>query len=69
MDSDLGTEVDLTVVHKYDANTKIVAGYSHYFTTNTFGQLNCGAAGTGGACGSNSNDDADWAYVMIDTKF
>jgi hypothetical protein len=69
MDSDLGTEVDLTVVHKYDANTKIVAGYSHYFTTNTFGQLNCGAAGTGGACGSNSNDDSDWAYVMVDTKF
>ena len=64
MDSDLGTEVDLTVVHKYDANTKIVAGYSHYFTTHTFGQLN-GA----GAPGSDSNDDSDWAYVMIDTKF
>jgi hypothetical protein len=64
MDSDLGTEVDLTVVHKYDANTKIVAGYSHYFTTHTFGQLN-GA----GARGSASNDDSDWAYVMIDTKF
>jgi len=69
MDSDLGTEVDLTVVHKYDANTKIVAGYSHYFTTHTFGQVNCGAAGNGGTCGSNNNDDSDWAYVMVDTKF
>jgi len=64
MDNDLGTEVDLTVVHKYDANTKIVAGYSHYFTTSTFSQLN-GA----GNRGSNANDDADWAYVMVDTKF
>ena len=64
MDNDLGTEVDLTVVHKYDANTKIVAGYSHYFTTSTFSQLN-GA----GNRGSNANDDSDWAYVMVDTKF
>jgi len=64
MDNDLGTEVDLTVVHKYDANTKIVVGYSHYFTTHTFGQLN----GAGGRS-SSSNDDSDWAYVMVDTKF
>ena len=31
--NDLGQEIDLTLVHKYDANTKIVTGYSHYFTT------------------------------------
>jgi len=64
MDNDMGTELDLTVVHKYDANTKIVAGYSHYFTTHTFSQLN--GAGNRGA---NANADADWAYVMVDTKF
>jgi len=40
MDPDLGTEVDLTLVHKYDANTNISVGYSHYFTTTTFAQLN-----------------------------
>jgi len=69
MDPDLGTEIDLTLVHKYDANTKIMAGFSHYWTTNTFGQVNCGAGGTGGTCGSNNNDDANWMYVQVDTKF
>jgi len=69
MDPDLGTEVDLTLAHKYDANTKIVFGYSHYWTTNTFGQLNGGAAGSGGTAGSSNNDGADWGYIMIDTKF
>jgi len=69
MDPDLGTEIDLTLAHKYDANTKIVFGVSHYWTTNTFGQLNGGAAGSGGTAGSDNNDDADWGYIMIDTKF
>jgi len=69
MEPDLGTELDLTLVNKYDANTTISAGYSHYWTTNTFGQLNCGTGGTGGTCGSNNNDGSDWMYVQIDTKF
>ena len=64
MDPDLGSEIDLTLVHKYDANTKIVAGYSHYMTSTTFATLN----GTGTA-GSASNDDSDWSYVQIHTKF
>jgi len=69
MDPDLGTEIDLTLAHKYDANTKIVFGLSHYWTTTTFGQLNGGAAGSGGTAGSDNNDGADWGYIMIDTKF
>ena len=69
MDPDLGTEVDLTLVHKYDANTNISVGYSHYFTTTTFAQLNEGAGDNGGTNGSNANDDADWAYVQVHTKF
>ena len=68
--SDLGTEVDLTLVHKYDANTKIAFGYSHYWTTETFGFVNGGAAGNGGTVGgSDYNDDSNWAYVQVDTKF
>jgi len=70
MDPDLGTELDVTLVHKYDANTKIVFGVSKYWTTTTFSQLNTGAgslANSGG--GSDYNDDADWGYVMVDTKF
>jgi len=69
MDPDLGMELDLTVVHKYDANTTFALGWSHYWTTHTFGQLNCGAAGSGGTCGSNNNDNATWAYIQADTKF
>jgi len=69
MSPDLGSEVDFTLAHKYDANTKIVFGVSHYWTSTTFSQLNGGAAGSGGTAGSNNNDDADWGYIMIDTKF
>jgi len=65
MSGDLGQEIDLTLVHKYDSNTKIVAGYSHYFTTTAFSTLN----GGGGTAGSNSNDDQDWWYMMVDTTF
>jgi len=32
-ENDLGQELDLTLVHKYDANTNISFGYSHYWTT------------------------------------
>jgi len=69
MDEDLGTELDLTLVHKYDSNTNIALGYSHYWTTSTFGMMNGGVAGTGGVAGSGSNDDASWMYVQMDTKF
>jgi hypothetical protein len=64
MDNDLGTEVDITVVHKYDANTVISLGLSRYLTTQTFSQVN----GFGNA-GSNANDNANWAYLMVHTKF
>ena len=59
----------MTLVHKYDSNTKIVAGYSHYFTSNAFAALNGGTGTAEGSIGSNSNDDQDWFYVMVDTKF
>ena len=65
MDSTLGEELDLTLVHKYDANTKIVLGWSRYFTSVTHSILN----GSGGTAGSNSTEDQDWMYVMVDTKF
>ena len=65
MNGDLGQEIDVTLVHKYDANTKLVAGYSHYFTTTAFARLN----GGGSTAGPGANDDQDWVYVMVDTKF
>jgi len=70
MDPDLGTELDLTLVHKYDANTNIVLGYSKYWTSTTFSQINDGLGSLANdGNDSTGNDDADWAYVMVDTKF
>jgi len=62
----LGQELDLTLVHKYDANTNIQLGYSHYWTTTTFGMLN---AGSGTSTAPANNDGSDWFYAQIDTKF
>jgi len=56
---DLGSEVDLTLVHKYDSNTKIVAGYSHYWSSQMLAALR----------NAGNNADADWIYLMVDTKF
>ena len=64
--NDLGQEIDLTLVHKYDANTKIVTGYSHYFTTVTHSLLNGSGAGDNT---NNNTDDQSWFYMMIDTTF
>ena len=64
MDPDLGSEIDLTLVHKYDANTKIVFGYSHYMTTSTFSTLNGGAGSINDDAGSGQNDDADRKSVV-----
>jgi len=69
MARDLGIEMDLTLAHKYDANTKVVFGISHYWTTYTFGQVNGGAGSLANDGGSGQNDGADWGYIMIDTKF
>ena len=64
--TDLGQELDLTLVHKYDANTKISFGYSHYWTTQTFGELN---ANSGAAANYANQDGSDWFYAQVDTKF
>jgi len=65
INGDLGQEVDVVLIHKYDANTKLLAGYGHYFTTTAFSTLN----GGGGTAGSASNDGQDWVFLMLDTKF
>jgi len=57
VDEDLGTEMDLTIIHKYNANTKIVAGYSVFTADKLFNDQR------------QSTDDADWAWIMFDVKF
>ena len=57
-DASLGHELDLTLVHKYNANTTISAGFSNFWTESTFSLVN-----TGGS------DNASWAYLQFDVKF
>ena len=65
---DLGNELDLTLVHKYNSNAKVVFGYSHYWNSALFAALNP-ANQLSGVDSNTDNGDQDWAYVMIDTKF
>jgi hypothetical protein len=80
LDGHLGEELDLTAVYKYDPNTTITVGYSHFWTDDTFhavnGRLTAGgvgspaaAGGTQNLVGSGNDDDASWAYIQFDVKF
>jgi hypothetical protein len=57
----LGTEIDVTAVHKMNANTKVMIGYSNFDPGLTFRRIR--SASTGDAA------DANWAYVQFDVKF
>jgi len=61
--NDLGNELDLTIVHKYNANTTISAGWSHFWQEQGFEVVNGAASSTG------NPSTADWAYLMFDVKF
>jgi len=58
VDDDLGTELDLAIIHKYNANTVISAGWSRFAAEDLFNQQNTVVA-----------NSADWAYVQFDVKF
>ncbi len=60
-DDSLGTELDLALVHKYNANTVITAGYSFFEADQLFRDVNNPRDGT--------DDSADWVYVQLDVKF
>ena len=57
-DSSLGNELDITLVNKYNANTKIMIGFSNYTTTTAFRDLR-----------SVNGAGANWAYLQFDVKF
>ncbi len=61
-DNDWGSELDMSLHHKYSASTSIVFGYSHYWTTDTFRATQARAPAAG-------SDDADWAYLQMDVHF
>lgn len=62
-DNSLGQELDLTLVHKYNANTTISAGYSKYWQTSAFELLNANASSIATVA------PADWAYLQFHVKF
>ena len=55
----LGQELDITVVNKYNANTKIMMGYSHFSQ----------AAGLRALRTTYGSDDANWFYTQIHVGF
>jgi hypothetical protein len=55
----LGQELDITVVNKYNANTKIMMGYSHFTQ----------AAGLRSLRTTYGTDDANWFYTQVHVNF
>ena len=64
----LGNEFDLTLVNKYNANTKIMIGFSNFNGSSTFKAIKNQGAGAGGGLNAGAND-ANWAYVQFDVQF
>lgn len=57
-DSALGNELDITLINKYNDNTKIMIGFSNYSTTAAFRDLR-----------SVVGDGSNWAYLQFDVQF
>jgi len=56
----LGNELDITAVNKWNANTKVMIGYSNFNAAQTFRRIRTTSTGA---------NDANWAYVQFDVKF
>ncbi len=69
LDSHLGEELDLTAVYKYNPNTTISVGYSHFWADDTFHFVNNRNNSVAVAPNTTNDDDASWAYVQFDVKF
>jgi hypothetical protein len=54
----LGNELDITLVNKYNDNTKIMIGFSNYTTTAAFRDLRTVVG-----------DGSNWAYLQFDVRF
>ena len=60
----LGNEFDVTLVNKYNDNTKIMIGFSNFNGSHGFQRIkNVANANTVGS------QDANWAYLQFDVKF
>ena len=59
-DNDLGTELDVTLVNQYNANTQVMIGYSNFNASSTLRALNTNITGS---------DDANWFYAQFHVNF
>jgi len=59
-DGFLGTELDITAVHKMNSATKVMIGYSNFSSGATFRRIRTTTTGA---------NDMNWAYVQFDVKF
>ena len=59
VDSDLGTELDFTLVHKYNSNLTVSLGYSMFSSEDLFQDY----------LNDHEEDSMDWAYLQFDVKF
>ena len=59
-DGFLGTELDVTAVHKLNSGTKLMIGYSNFSSGSTFRRIRTTTTGA---------NDMNWAYVQFDVKF
>jgi Alginate export len=60
---DIGEEIDVTLVHKYSPNVKMLLGFSYFMGDSGF---------TNGSNYSNAagrDDDQSWVYAMVHLKF
>jgi len=56
----LGTELDVTAIHKLNSATKVIMGYSNFSSGATMRRIRSSTQGA---------NDANWAYVQFDVKF
>jgi len=61
---DIGEEIDITVVHKYSPNVKMILGYSYFM-----GDSNNGYVASNYSQAAGADEDASWVYAMLHLKF
>jgi len=61
--TELGSELDITLVHAYNPNVKLVFGYSQFMAETLYHLVDANSAANG------YDNVGRWAYVMADVKF
>jgi len=64
----LGHELDVTLVHKYNPNVTLSAGYSQFMAENLWHSMN-GSGTRGGTANDGQANTAEWIYVQAMVKF